>query len=110
VTGKKVHGPILVTCTKNDRAVGIAYPLASRLGGQNAAALGDENDPYGGIGRNGAVKTPEAFAGALLATNAAYEFASGGIYNLKADAFISDHSDICSPQVAWALASVIATT
>jgi len=110
VTGKKVRGPILVTCTKNDKAVGIAYPLASRLGGQNAAAFGDENDPYGGIGRNGAIKTPEAIKGTLLAANSAYVFAGGSIYNLNADAFIGDHSDICRPQVAWALASSIAKT
>jgi hypothetical protein len=110
VTGKKVRGPIIVTCTKNDQAVGIAYPLASRLGGQNAAAFGDENDPYGGIGRNGAVKTPEAIKGALLAANSAYAFAGGAIYNLNADAFIGDHSDICRPQVAWALACSIAKT
>jgi hypothetical protein len=29
---------------------------------------------------------------------------------LNADAFIADHSDICRPQVAWALACSIATT
>jgi hypothetical protein len=110
VTGKKVRGPILVTCTKNDRAVGIAYPLASRLGGQNAAAFGDENDAYGGIGRNGAVKTPEAIKGSLQAANTAYALAGGSIYNLNADAFIADHSDICRPQVAWALACSIAQT
>jgi predicted alpha/beta-hydrolase family hydrolase len=110
VAGKKVRGPIVVTCTKNDKAVGIAYPLASRLAGQNAAALGDENDVYGGIGRNGAVKTPEALKGTLLAANAAYEFVPGKIHNLVADAFIADHSDICGPQVAWALASAIGRT
>jgi pimeloyl-ACP methyl ester carboxylesterase len=110
VTGKKVRGPILVTCTKNDKAVGIAYPLASRLGGQNAAAFGDENDPYGGIGRNGAVKTPEAVKGALQAANSAYVFAGGTIYNLNADAFIDDHSDICGPEVTWAFACSIAKT
>ncbi len=110
VTGKKVRGPIVITCTKNDRAVGIAYPLASRLGGQQAAALGDENDPYGGIGRNGAVKTPEASKGTLLAVNGGYQFAGGRIYNLNADAVITGHSDICKPQVAWAMACSIATT
>jgi hypothetical protein len=110
VTGKKVRGPILITCTKNDKAVGIAYPLASRLGGQNAAAFGDENDPYGGIGRNGAVKTPEAVKGLLQAANAGYQFVGGSIYNLNADAVITDHSDICKPQVAWAMACSIATT
>jgi pimeloyl-ACP methyl ester carboxylesterase len=110
VTGKKVRGPILITCTKNDRAVGIAYPLASRLGGQNAAAFGDETDPYGGIGRNGAVKTPEAIQGPLQAVNVAYQFDAGSIYNLNADAVITGHSDICKPQVAWAMASGIAIT
>ena len=110
VTGKKVRGPILVTCTKNDKAVGIAYPLASRISGENAAAIGDEDDVYGGIGRNGAVKTPEAIKGTLLAANGGYSFVAGSIYNLNADEFISDHSDICGPQVAWALACGIATT
>lgn len=110
VTGKKVRGPILVTCTKNDTAVGIAYPLASRLAGQNAAALGDENDVYGGLGRNGAVKTPEAVKASLLAAAGTYDFSAGKIYNLNADAFIDDHSDICGPQVAWALACAIAKT
>jgi pimeloyl-ACP methyl ester carboxylesterase len=110
VTQKKVRGPILVTCTKNDKAVGIAYPLASRLGGQNAAAFGDETDVYGGIGRNGAVKTPEAVKGMLLAAKGAYDFAGGSIYNLNADAFIADHSDICRPQVAWAFACSIEKT
>jgi len=56
---KRVSGPIIITHTKNDRAVGIAYPLASRIAGQNAAALGDQNDPYGGMGRNGAQNTAE---------------------------------------------------
>jgi hypothetical protein len=110
VTGKKVRGPILVTCTKNDNAVGIAYPLASRIAGQDSAGLGDENDPYGGIGRNGALMTPEAIKGSLLEANGAYTFNAGSIYNLNADAFIGDHSDICRPQVAWALASSIAKT
>ena len=28
---KRVAGPVLITHTKNDKAVGIAYPLASRI-------------------------------------------------------------------------------
>ncbi len=110
ITNGKVAGPILITHTKNDKAVGIAYPLASRISGVNAAALGDEGDPYGGIGRNGAQKTPEAVAGELAVVGQPYQFTAGKAFNLKADAFISDHSDICKPQVAWALLSSIATT
>lgn len=110
ISDGKVAGPILITHTKNDKAVGIAYPLASRISGVNAAALGDENDPYGGIGRNGAVKTPEAVAGELLVVGQPYAFSAGKAFNLKSDAFIGDHSDICKPQVAWALLSGVATT
>ena len=62
----KVAGPILITHTKNDRAVGIAYPIASRIARQDASDLGDEDDIFGGIGRNGALHTPEAVAGELL--------------------------------------------
>jgi len=110
VTGNKVGGPILITHTKNDKAVGVAYPLASRINGVKTAALGDENDPYGGMGRNGAQKTPEAVVGELLATGSPYAFAAGKAFNLKADAFIGDHSDICKPQVAWAMLTSIGTT
>ena len=60
---RRISGPLLVTHTKNDRAVGVAYPLASRIANDAAAALGDENDPYAGLGRNGAQRTPEANAG-----------------------------------------------
>ncbi|MGH3784035.1 MAG: hypothetical protein ACRDRO_26320 [Pseudonocardiaceae bacterium] len=66
LSGHRVDGPIIVTYTANDRAVGIAYALASRIAGQIAAALGDASDVYGGIGRNGALSTPEALAGELL--------------------------------------------
>lgn len=102
-----VAGPIVISHTKNDRAVGLAYPLASLLAGQDAAALGDENDRYGGLGRNGAQKTPEAQRGTLLDVDGAYGFEAGKAYNLNADAYILDHSDICKDQVAHALISAV---
>src|SRR6266540_2536968 len=86
VAERKVAGPIVVTYTVNDKAVGLAYPLSSRLARQQSSALGNANDPYGGIGRNGAVKTPEARGGELLAAGGPYAFAPGAIYNLGADA------------------------
>ena len=33
----KSPGPIVVTYTKNDKAVGLMYPLASLIAGQNAS-------------------------------------------------------------------------
>lgn len=55
LTRRLVRGPILVTHSKHDQAVGLGYAAASRLKKQNASALGDANDPYGGLGRNGAL-------------------------------------------------------
>jgi hypothetical protein len=103
VSEKRASGPIIITHTKNDRAVGVAYPLASRIAFQKAAALGDENDVYGGMGRNGAQHTPEATKGDLLGVSKPYTFAAGSIYNLKADAFIKDHNDVAGHEVAYAV-------
>jgi hypothetical protein len=102
---RRISGPVIITHTKNDTAVGIAYPLASRIANQKAAALGDENDPYGGLGRNGAQHTLEAKgrATALGEVGTTYGFAPGAVYNLKADQFISGHSDIRGIQVAYAI-------
>jgi hypothetical protein len=110
IDGRRASGPIVITYTKNDQAVGIAYPLASRIAFQDAAALGDRNDPYGGMGRNGAQHTPEVESseGELLDTDHSYAFQPGGIYNLLADAFIHDHGDVTGPQVANALLDAMA--
>jgi len=107
---KRVSGPIVITHTKNDTAVGVAYPLASRVAFQKAAALGDENDPYGGMGRNGAQKTVEAHghATALGTVGVTYEFAPGTVNNLRADNFIKDHGDVAGIQVAYAILNAAA--
>ncbi|HEV8336558.1 MAG TPA: hypothetical protein VGR67_09095 [Candidatus Polarisedimenticolia bacterium] len=113
VSKKRASGPIIITHTKNDKAVGVAYPLASRLANAKASAFGTANDPYGGMGRNGAQFTPEVSAsfdslrdfGELKSTP--YDFKPGAIYNLNADQFIKDHSDICKQEVAAALLSVV---
>ena len=110
VTQGAISGPTIVTCTANDKAVGLAYPIASIVAGQVAAGLGDENDKYGGMGRNGAQKTPEAVKAALLDVGGAYAFAPGKIHNLRADPFISGHSDITNKQVAYAVLTAIAAS
>jgi hypothetical protein len=75
-----------------------------------AAGLGDENDKYGGIGRNGAQKTPEVTPMVLLPASGQYLFVPGGVYNLDANDIITGHSDICRAEVAHALATAIMVT
>ena len=110
IAGKTVSGPTLITCTQNDMAVGKMYPLASLLAGQVAAALGDKNDKYGGIGRNGAQKTPEASDGTLLDLGSPYQFQAGKLHNLNSDAIIKGHSDICHNEVVYAILNAVSTT
>ena len=100
-------GPGVITHTANDKAVGLAYPLASLLGGQQAAGLGDEQDKYGGIGRNGAQKTPEAVKASLLEVGSNYSFTAGKLYNLRADQFVKSHGDVTGPQVVYAVFQAI---
>lgn len=98
-----VQGAVLITHTRNDKAVGIAYALASRLAGQVASAIGDKDSLYGGLGGNGAQKTPGVLDNTLLSAGQSYDFKPGRIYNLGSDEFISGHSDIRKPEVAHAL-------
>ncbi|MGE4178191.1 MAG: S8 family serine peptidase [Limisphaerales bacterium] len=106
---KSVVGPIVVTHSSHDTAVGRAYPMASLLAGQTAAGLGDKNSPYGGIGRNGAQRTPEAVDLEMGPVGFVYRFRDGGIHNLKADGFVSDHSDVTNPAVVHAVLSAVAS-
>jgi hypothetical protein len=106
-----ITGPLLITHTANDRAVGLAYAVASRLARQRASGLGGPNDLYGGIGRNGALNTPEVAtpAGELLDVGEHYQLVAGRVHNLRADRFIGSHNAVTGPQVAYAILQGIVT-
>jgi pimeloyl-ACP methyl ester carboxylesterase len=103
VSERKVAGPILISHSRHDLAVGLAYPCASRLFRQNASAIGDAGDLYGALGRNGARHTPEAVDIRMLEAGSKYALAAGRIFNLDADEVISGHSDIVKFETAWAV-------
>ncbi len=102
ISERKCSGPILITHSVRDQALGFCYPIASRMLRQNASGLGGPNDRYGALGRNGALHTPEASFGDLLPEGASYSFAPGRIFNLCADRIIRAHDDIVHPETAWA--------
>lgn len=107
---KTVRGVVIATCTTNDKAVGLAYPLASRLAMQAGEALGDENDKFGGIGRNGARKTNEASDGELLAVGMPYAFIKGRVHNLMTKTLIKNHGDVKNEAVVYAVLSAVAAS
>ncbi len=110
VDERRLSGPMVVTHTRNDKAVGIAYAIASSVAGQASSAIGDADSPFGGLGSNGAQHTPEADdSQALQDVGATYHLAAGRIHNLLSDRFISGHGDVSNTQVANAvLQSVLA--
>jgi hypothetical protein len=111
VAQKRISGPVLITHSINDKAVGVAYPVASRLAGEIAAAIGDENDPYGGMGRNGAQHTPERVVMQLTNAITAANLKSGKPHNLNGDALIDGHSDVVRhPEIANALLCAVSKT
>ena len=107
--GQRLNGPVVITYTDRDRAVGLAYPIASRLRQQVASGLGDADDPYGAIGRNGALakfaktEVDPAVAKLKPVGDPYPPFQPRRIYNLEGAGFISGHSDVRGPQVAQAL-------
>lgn len=108
LTNGRLQGPVVITYTANDRAVRTAYAIASRIARQTGADFGGgANDPYGGIGANGAQGTAEAEDGVLEGVDGRYAFRPGRVYNLRADRFIGGHSKITGPEVAHALVSAM---
>jgi len=118
-----VDGPVLATTSSHDSAVGIWYPMASRLHGPDGDFAG-----YNGSGTLPAEALPAdrdggsseflppwtrglgalGFRGVgageqdLHPVGAPYSLPAGRPVTLVADAVVGGHSDILRPQVAWA--------
>jgi len=103
-----VRGPMISTFSKQDAVVGKAYAVASRLTGDRLQAIGDACDPYGGIGHNGAQRTPESTVAPLRNSGETYRFRPGIVTCLDGSAgLITGHGDITNPAVTYAIASAI---
>jgi len=119
VDARRVLGPVLITHSKFDRSVGLAYPAASRINGDKTQAFGGADDEFGGIGSNGAqhMDEGEIFDGAqtMLEVGGAYQLKGGKLHNLESSAFIVDPADsrrdahgfVFVPQVAWAISRAV---
>ena len=106
-----VRGPIIATHSDRDSTVGLAYAFASRLAGDNVKAVGDENDDFGGIGRNGTQRLESAVKQKLRKAGSPYDFKAGVVTNLNGSGdLIKDHSDIRNEAVTYAFASALART
>jgi hypothetical protein len=74
---------------------------------QIASAIGDKNDPYGGLGSNGAQKTAEARDMPMPKAGGVFDktLSKGSMSNLNADGLIASHSDVRNPNAAYVVLS-----
>ena len=109
---KVVRGPLIATFSAKDTVVGKAYAIMSRLANDNVKAIGDENDEFGGIGRNGSQNAgQQSVVEPLHLAGTAYSFAPGVIINLDGSkGLITSHGDVTNANVAYAFASAVART
>lgn len=113
VREQKIKGPLVTTRSKYDSAVGVLYPMASKVKGDVCFAPAGQPDlpeigALGAWGANGidtvAVNSP------MLPGTRPYRFEPGRIYNLEASQYISKienqtsgaHNMIAEPEVAHA--------
>jgi hypothetical protein len=106
-----VTGPMVATFSFQDGTVGQVYSIASRLAGDNVKEVGDRNDPYGGIGRNGALRlaAAEFTEQRLHKPGATYTFTPRILHCLDGSGgLIKDHHDVYNPDVTYAIAAAMA--
>jgi hypothetical protein len=103
----RVDGPLLATHSLRDHAVGTAYPAASVVNGDDAAAAQDQATRWGAMGSKGA-QSVSAASRALAEPGQQYPFEKGKWMNLDGNDVIihgglpsGAHSDIVHPHTAW---------
>ena len=110
---KAVRLPILATHSQHDSVVGFAYTSMAAISLNNSKAIGDENSQFGGVGRNGVLKTPESVKQDLLVEGNTYSFPPDHLYNLDGSRIVNgvelikSHGDIRNKHVTWAFASLL---
>jgi hypothetical protein len=111
ITQQVVKGPLISTFSYQDTVVGIAYAISSRLAGDNVKQVGDKDDEFGGIGRNGTQLTPEATGQLLAQVGDQYSFGVDVVNNLDGSGgAIKNHGDVTNPRVTYAFACAVAQT
>jgi hypothetical protein len=111
IANRVVKGPFVSTFSAQDTVVGKAYSIMSRLALDNTREIGDASDEYGGLGRNGPLKTSEVVTGRLQKAGTAYDYKIGVINNLDGSGgLIKDHGDVTSDAITYAFASAVART
>ena len=120
VKSGRVTGPIVVTTSKFDSAVGKLYPVAAGAARQvDYDPTNRELPKYGAIGTFGLQGSGFPLENGELAADRGhrYDFSPGHVYNLRSDGIIRNggglsgaHSDIAHPELGHAFWSAVLAT
>ncbi|MFE0651690.1 serine-threonine protein kinase [Streptomyces sp. NPDC059534] len=109
----RVRGPLVASYSRHDKALGVMYPLASRLAGDSASVTGDSpaldgvragllgtDDPrWGAVGHDGVRAVPGTVERTLEEVLREGVPVSGCV-NVDSAAVVGSHSDILRPELA----------
>lgn len=112
---RRVAGPVLVTHTHRDSAVGFFYALASTVSGTIASSFGAErliggpDDLHGGMGANGTQHMKPGEAVAHVAGEAPVALVRGKVNNVLSDTIVKDHNDVANAPVGALVWQAVST-
>ncbi|MFI1180486.1 serine-threonine protein kinase [Streptomyces sp. NPDC020799] len=102
----RVNGPVVCCHSSHDTALGVLYPLASRISGDDDSVLGLDDSRWGALGHDG-MQSVDACAGLSLAQALSGDLPAYGCVNVDASAVVAHggppsgaHSDICHAELA----------
>jgi hypothetical protein len=105
----RVDGPLVVTYSRHDTAVGTFYPMASMASDDDSAGLGDARSRWGAIGYNGAQGALALLDGVRGAgPGVTYPYRDRRLINIDASEVVcrgwapaGAHGDIVHPELTW---------
>ncbi|WP_369149267.1 serine-threonine protein kinase [Streptomyces sp. R44] len=108
---ERVRGPVVACYSRHDSALGVMYPLASRLANDSASLagpteglLGPDDPRWGAIGHDGVQAVPGAVR-LGLAEALRDGVPDSGCVSVDAAEVVRSHSDICRPELAGVVVS-----
>ncbi|MEU8622394.1 serine-threonine protein kinase [Streptomyces sp. NPDC048623] len=98
----RIDGPLVACHSRHDTALGVFYPLASRLARDDESVFGDERR-WWAIGYDGVQAVPGT-AARTLAAALSEGLPAAGCVSVDAAQVVSGHSDICHTELARVVA------
>ncbi|MFJ6251123.1 MULTISPECIES: serine-threonine protein kinase [unclassified Streptomyces] len=103
----RIRGPLVVCHSRHDAALGVLYPMASRLA-DDPGPIGADDPRRGAIGHDGARAVPGTVARSLAAVLRT-GVPGAGCVNVDTAEVVRSHDDLCRPELARVVVSASGT-